>query len=188
MDSLNHHDPTSSHSVLPASLGVQDSHTSSGAQRTRTTPHVGGSGENTSPDALSTSSATLPMHGHMMPGAKRGHTPAQRQCGGEECSGVTGRHRGPKDNRLVRQSPARTHISRLTRLPSMASAAGGRSLDPSSSQIPDPKGKSQSQKQSFGRKPQIPKERTGGWELVKPLGSDQIPTSLRVSQNRNRKV
>ena len=71
---------------------------------------------------------------------------------------------------------------------SMASAAGGRSLDPSSSQIPDPNVKSQCQKQSFGRKPQIPKERTGGWELVKPLGSDQIPTSLRVSQNRNRKV
>ena len=173
--------------VLPASLDIQDSHTSSSAQRTHTTPQVGGSGQNTSRDALSTSSATLPMHRHMIPGAERGHTSAQRQCG-EECSGVTRRHRGPTDKRLVRQSPARTHISRLTRLPSMASAAGGRSLDPSSSQIPDPNVKSQSQKQSFGRKPQIPKERTGGWELVKPLGSDQIPTSLRVSQNRNRKV
>ena len=179
MDSLNHHDPTSSHSVLPASLGVQDSHTSSGAQRTRTTPHVGGSGENTSPDALSTSSATLPMHGHMMPGAKRGHTPAQRQCGGEECSGVTGRHRGPTDNRLVRQSPARTHISRLTRLSSMASAAGGQSLDPSS-QIPDPNVKSQSQKPEtivrypFGRNPQKSQRRELGdgnwsspWDLIK---------------------
>ena len=177
MDSLNHHDPTSSHSVLPASLGVQDSHTSSGAQRTRTTPHVSGSGENTSPDALSKSSATLPMHGHMMPGAKRGHTPAQRQCGGEECSGVTGRHRGPTDNRLVRQSPARTHISRLTRLPSMASAAGGRSLESAGSQqFPVPRSQRQIPKVRNSRSVENPKSQrrelwdgnwSSPWDLIK---------------------